>query len=225
MELTPHYETTITCIHCKKDFPSAKLRSKFVRIKKHESDFQPIYVNPAINGIYYNVFVCEHCGFSFTEDFSRYFAPGTEAIIQTQIVERFVRRSYNGERTVFQALEAYKLALVCGNLKKEKNVVLAGLAMRIAWLYRSLDNEGQEQRFMNLSRDYYVSSYSTGDYSTTQMSEFRILYMIGELSRRINDLEEATRSFSRILEQQNSCIEPKIIAMTKEQWLITREAK
>lgn len=223
MELTPHYETTITCIHCKKQFPTAKLRSKFVRVKKHESDFQPIYANPTINGIYYNVFVCEHCGFSFTEDFSPYFAPGTEAAIDEQIVKRFVHRSYNGERTVFQALEAYKLALVCGTLKKEKNVVLAGLAMRIAWLYRSLDNSGQEQRFMNLSRDYYLASYSTGDYSNTQMSEFRILYMIGELSRRTGDIEEATRSFSRILENQSSCLEPKLIDMTKEQWLIIRE--
>lgn len=223
MELTPHYETTITCIHCKEDFPTAKLRSKFVRVKEHRSDFQPVYVNPNINGIYYNVFVCQHCGFSFTEDFSRYFAPGTEQLIETQIVERFVRRSYNGERTVFQALEAYKLALVCGNLKKEKNVVLAGLAMRIAWLYRSLSNEGQEQRFMKMARDYYIASYTTGDYSSTQMSEFRVSYMIGELSRRIGDIEEATRSFSHILEQQSTCLEPQIIAKTKEQWLIMRE--
>lgn len=223
MELTPHYEKTITCIYCKEDFPTAKLRSKFVRVKKHESDFQPVYVNPDVNGIYYNVFVCEHCGFSFTEDFSRYFVPGTKQVIQSQIVERFVRRSYNGERTVFQALEAYKLALVCGNLKKEKNVVLAGLAMRIAWLYRSLSNEGQEQRFMKMARDYYIASYTTGDYSSTQMSEFRVSYMIGELSRRIGDIEEATRSFSHILEQQSTCLEPQIIAMTKEQWLIMRE--
>ena len=33
------------------------------------------------------------------------------------------------------------------------------------------------------------TSYSNGDYSGTQMSETKILYLIGELSRRIGDVE------------------------------------
>lgn len=225
MTLTPYYDKQITCIHCKKEFPSAKVRSKFVRVKDTASDFQPIYVNSEVNPIYYNVFVCEHCGFSFTEDFTKYFAPGVQDTITATITKNWVHRSFAGERTVFQAMEAYKLALVCGTIKKEKNVALAGLTLRLAWLYRSLKNNGQEQRFMTLSRDYYMASYSTGDYSGTQMSEIRILYMIGELSRRIGDLEEATRSFSRVIEKQSSSIEPKLIDMAKEQWQLVREEK
>ncbi|WP_336864059.1 DUF2225 domain-containing protein [Peribacillus frigoritolerans] len=29
----------------------------------------------AVNPLYYNIFVCPHCGFSYSEDFSRYFPP------------------------------------------------------------------------------------------------------------------------------------------------------
>ncbi|WP_249662544.1 DUF2225 domain-containing protein, partial [Lysinibacillus fusiformis] len=73
----------------------------------------------------------------------------------------------------FQAIQAYKLAFLCGTIKKEKNVAIAGLTLRLAWLYRSLNNSGQEERFMKLARDYYMESYSTEDYSSTQMSAVR----------------------------------------------------
>ncbi|MCT4479381.1 DUF2225 domain-containing protein [Peribacillus frigoritolerans] len=33
----------------------------------------PRYVDSAVNALYYNIFVCPHCGFSYSEDFSRYF--------------------------------------------------------------------------------------------------------------------------------------------------------
>ena len=36
--------------------------------------------------------------------------------------------------------------------------------MRIAWLYRSKQDNEQEIRFMKLARHEYEDSYSTGDY-------------------------------------------------------------
>jgi len=136
-----------------------------------------------------------------------------------------VHHDFKGERTVFQAIQAYKLAFLCGTIKKEKHVAIAGLALRLAWLYRSLKNSGQEERFMKLARDHYMESYSTEDYSSTQMSAVRIMYMIAELSRRIGDIENATRFFSRVIEKQSSGGEAKIVDMAKEQWAIIREEK
>lgn len=109
--------------------------------------------------------------------------------------------------------------------KKEKNVAIAGLLLRLAWLYRSLNNKGQEERFLKLARDKYMDSYSTEDYSSTQMSTVRIIYMIAELSRRIGDIENATRFFSRVIEKQNVSGEAKIMDMVKEQWALIREEK
>lgn len=78
---------------------------------------------------------------------------------------------------------------------------------------------------MKLARDYYMESYSTEDYSSTQMSAVRIMYMIAELSRRIGDIENATRFFSRVIEKQSAGGEAKIVDMAKEQWAIIREEK
>lgn len=223
MEVTPYYQKSIDCLHCKKKFNTTKIRSKFVKVDKQESDFQPIYSNPEVNPVLYNVFVCEHCGFSFTEDFTKYFSPGVKEDIQAKISTKWQQRSLGGERTIEEAISAYKLALLSGTLKKEKFVATAGLALRTAWLYRLLKNEEQEKRFLLIARDHYSDSYSNEDYSGTQMSEVRINYMIAELSRRIGDREQATRFFSRVIEKQSTSVEPKLIELAKEQWQLMRE--
>ena len=61
--------------------------------------------------------------------------------------------------------------------------------------------------------------------SGTQMSETRVLYLIAELSRRIGDVEYATRYFSKVIEKQSTSLEPKIVEMAKERWQEIRENK
>ena len=97
--------------------------------------------------------------------------------------------------------------------------------MRLAWLYRSIKNDIQEQRFLKLARDHYMESYSTEDYAGTSMSDVRIVYMVAELSRRIGDYENATRFFSRVIESQRVGGEAKLVSMAKEQWELVREAR
>lgn len=225
MELSPFYEKKVECICCKKTFPTTKVRTKLVKIESTDTDFCPTYTNSSVPAFFYNVFVCEHCGFSFTEGFTNYFAPGIKEQISNQISTKWVHRSYHQERSLSQALETYKLAFVCGTIKKEKFVTLAGLALRIAWIYRYLQNTDQEQRFLKIARDEYIESYSTEDYVSTQMSNTRVIYMIAELSRRLGDLEMATRYYSKIIENQRVGGEAKLIAMAKDQWQLVREER
>ena len=225
MELSPFYDKKVECLCCNKAFPTTKIRSKLVKVESTDTDFCPTYSESSVPALYYNVFVCEHCGFSFTEDFSRYFAPGTKEQILEQISAKWVKRSYHHERSLSQALETYKLALVCGTIKKEKFVTLAGIALRIAWIYRKLQNESQEQRFLKMACDQYIESYSTEDYASTQMSDTRVIYMIAELSRRIGDLDMATRYYSKIIESQRIGGEAKLVEMAKEQWQLVREER
>ena len=95
--------------------------------------------------------------------------------------------------------------------------------MRIAWLYRYKQNEEQEIRFMKLARYEYEESYSTGDYSGTQISEIRILYLVGELSRRIGDNQQAMKYFSSVLEKQKFSVETSIIQMARDRWSDIKE--
>lgn len=225
MELTPYYQKDIECLYCKQKFKTTKVRSKFIKVDSHQSDFQPIYENKEVNPLLYNIFVCEHCGFSFTDEFTKYFAPGVKEIIQEQIGSKWAPRSFGHERTIEEGIMAYKLGILSGTLKKEKFVNLAGLALRTAWLYRVLDKQDEENRFMEIARDRYADSYSNDDYNGTQMSESRMLYLIAELSRKIGDTDCATRYFSKVIEKQNTSLEPNITEMAKDRWHEMRTQK
>lgn len=218
MEISPFYTKQVTCLNCQDDFASTRVRSRFVRVTSHESDFKPIYSNHDINPLYYNISVCPHCGFSFTDEFSPYFAPKTKDEIAMKITAQWTNRSYSSIRTIDEAIETYKLAYLSALYKKEKSLTIAGLTLRIAWLYRDQNLKSEEKRFLAIARNLYTDSYLAGDYSGTQMSETRVLYLIGELSWRIGDREEAVRNFSRVIEHQRTSTEPKIIQMAKERW-------
>lgn len=104
-------------------------------------------------------------------------------------------------------------------------MITSGLALRLAWLYRSLKNTGQEKRFLKLARDHYMESFSTEDYASTQMSGTRVMYLIAELSRRLEDYENATRFFSRVIESQRTGGEGQLVEMAKQQWQLLRETR
>ena len=225
MDISPFYEKKIECLHCKLKFNTLKVRSKSVKVSGSDTDFMPIYGENDINALYYNVFVCEHCGFSFTDDFSSYLAPHTKEAIYNKLSSKWVPHKFDGERDVYSALQTYKLALYCAEIKDEKTIIIAGLLLRITWLYRSLGNTSQEMRFMKLALARYQESYSKEDYVDTQMSDMRVLYMIGELARRLEDYQTATRFFSKIFEYKADQSEAKLLEMAKDQWELVREAR
>jgi uncharacterized protein (DUF2225 family) len=214
----PLYDKNYECLFCKKSFTSKKLRSRFVKLSHTDTDFFPVYESEESNPLYYHILVCPFCGFSFSEDFSRAFPPGAKEVINHEVQSRWVRRDFSGERNIQQAIQTYMLAIYCGSLKKEKHIVLAGMYMRIGWLYRVLKNPDQEQRFMRLAIKEYEDSLYHGDYTRTQVSEIKILYLIGELSQRLNDRQKAVQYFSKVIEKQKQTVEPQIIKMARERW-------
>lgn len=213
------YDKEIKCEVCEYTYKTKKLRSRYIRTVKVHSDFYTEYKNPEHNPYLYEIYVCPVCGYAASEHFSHYFPPGAKEEIYTKITSRWKTRDYGGKRTVEEAIQTYKLAIFAGTIKKEKNVVLAGLALRLAWLYRMLGNkEQQEKRFLRLSLDYYEKAYEASDHIGTQMSDIQILYLIGELHRRVGNEEKAVQYFSRVIGHKNKAYEPKIVEMARERW-------
>ena len=223
--LEPFYEKKLTCVFCGKLFTSLRVRSRFAIPYKTDSDFCPHYRAGNYNPHFYFVNVCPECGFAFSEDFSDQFPNGTKEIIRVQITGNWTKRNFGQVRDIQQALESYKLAILAGSLKKEKNVVLAGLCLRLAWLYRSENNAEQEKRFMGIALKAYEESFVLSDFGGTPMSEIRVLFMIGELSRRLGQYQKAVAYFSKVIQHKNAKDEQKIVNMVREQWRLTMEEK
>ncbi|MFS0688905.1 DUF2225 domain-containing protein [Sporosarcina sp. 179-K 8C2 HS] len=225
MEVSPTYVKKMECLNCIEKFTTTKIRSRFVRVTKHESDFKPIYADASVNPILYNVAVCPNCGFAFTDEFSSYFAPSVKEEIAQKITSLWSGRSFGDERTIDEAIEAYKLAYVSASVKKEKSLTMAGIMLRIAWLYDDKEDIESSKRFRTVSRNLYTEAYTSGYHAGTQMSETRVLYLMAELSFQIGDMDEAIRNFSRVIESQRTATDPHIIEMAKERWQEIREKR
>lgn len=222
-KMEPFYEKKLTCLFCNKPFSTLKVRSRFAIPYQIDSDFCPHYREGNVNPHFYYVNVCPDCGFASSEEFSDAFPVGSREVIKVQITGHWIKRNFGQERDVHHAIESYKLAILAGSLKKEKNAVLAGLCLRLAWLYRSEGQEEQEKRFLGLALNAYEQSFVHSDYTGTSMTELKVLFMIGELSRRLGQYEKAVSYFSKIIQHKNAKDEQKMVNMAREQWRVTVE--
>ncbi|WP_100333301.1 DUF2225 domain-containing protein [Bacillus alkalisoli] len=218
------YDKNFTCPICDKKHISKKVRSKFIKSISHDSDFCTHYESVDTNPLLYYVNVCPTCGYASSEEFSNYFKPGTKDQIETKIWKHWHGKSYGEKRTVDLAINTYKLAIYTGLLKKETPIVIAGLYLRLAWIYRTLlVDELQEKRFMKLALEQYKDSYSVGDYIGKDLSELRLLYIIGELYSRIGYFEQAIKYFSLVVQHKNRTFETRMVENASNRWFEIRE--
>ncbi|MFC0270931.1 DUF2225 domain-containing protein [Metabacillus herbersteinensis] len=169
--------------------------------------------------------MCPSCGYSSSDEFSREFAPRTLNSIKEKICNNWGDLNYCEERSVDQAINTYKLGIYSALLKKEKHIAIAGLYLRLAWIYRTHSKEKEEHRFLNLALEEYLSSYMEDDFSSTHLSEIKLFYLIGELSRRTENDAQAIRYFSMVIEKQKDTTEKGIVEMAKEQWAEMRKQR
>ncbi|MCM3161171.1 DUF2225 domain-containing protein [Metabacillus litoralis] len=225
-ELHHLYDRKVSCLMCNTNYNTKKVLSRFIRAHRHDTDFCSYYTSTEINPLLYYVSVCPNCGFSSSEECSTYFPPKAKETIQQKVCDNWNGRNYCFERTVDTAIESYKLAIYCASIKKENHVALAGLYLRLSWLFRTEKiNHEEEQRFLRLALEEYVHSYMVDDYSGTQLSEIKLLYLIGDLSRRLDLVSQATQYFSKVIEKQKDTLEKGIVQMAKDRWAEMREVK
>lgn len=223
--LTPFYDKKETCLLCSKEFTTKKIRSKFVKVEETDSDFFVETVSQKLNPVLYYIAVCPNCGYSFNEHSSNFFPPLVKEQIKKEIGSRWKFKKLSEERTITHSIISYKIAIYIGHLKKERAIVMAGMCIRLAWLYRMLQNIENEVRFLRLSLEFYQESFAIGDYQRMNFSEMKLLYIIGELYRRIGDNSQAIKFFSKVTTHPNGKYETVIKEKAREQWYLIREKR
>lgn len=224
-DLNPLFDRKYECKVCKQPFTTKKIRSKFIKVESYDTDFMPKYTSEEVNPLLYYVNVCPYCGYSSTDDFSPYFAPGTLEDIYAKVCDHWKPHDFSDQRTIQEAIQTYKLAIYCAQLKKEKHILLAGLCIRTAWLYRLLHMEKEELRFLNLASKEYLASYEADDYRGTQVTDVKILFLIAECSYRIGEIEQSIRFLSKIMEQRRTSTETGLIDKAKDRWQQIRDER
>ncbi|MDR6881629.1 DUF2225 domain-containing protein [Bacillus sp. 3255] len=213
----PLYEISVKCTYCDNSFKSMKVRPSFKKASKTDTDFCVHY--KTINPDYYVVRICPYCGYAHTENFSDKWKPEQREAFYEKVAKFWSMRSYSGERTFEDTMQTYKLALISAQIKEEKSRVIAGLLHHLAWLYRSVGDWEQEKRFLTFALDAYVSVYET---EGMDLNNARLMYLMGELNRRLGRFNEAVKWFSRIINDRK-IMDAGMIRASREQWVATRE--
>lgn len=215
------FDKTMECPCCLQKFNTKKVRTSRLRVARRDEDFLNHY--NVENPIKYNIFVCPNCGYSAYENKYAEITRPQIRIIKDEISLKWVRRDFGDTRDEDMAIESYKLALFQGSLLGYKKLELANLCLNIGWLYRIKEKDGEEMRFLRLARDQFIEAYNGESLSGTNMDDGKLSYLIGELSRRLDEKEEAVSWLGVCLGLPSTKMNPGLEEMAREQWRVVRE--
>ena len=183
---------------------------------KRDSDFCIHYrgENPA----FYNVYVCPQCGYGFTDNFKSPLSKEKE-IIKTEINP--AEDDLCGSRSVEKAIIAYQTALRCALLGGERETIIAGLYLHLAWFNRFRKNKDEEVKNLKKAIKYYEKAIESDRELENPATVF---YLIGEISSRIGDDKKAVKFFAHIINNKE-INNPNVIRMARERWQEIRAAR
>lgn len=216
------YSKELVCPVCKNKIEVTKVKSKACVVSSKDTDFCLYY--EGINPILYEAWVCEYCGYAALGERFEELTDKQAQKIKTGISPYWKSRSFNGERNIDLALEAYKLALY--NLQKieAKSSELAKVCIRIAWLYRMKKDE-REYDFLKHALRFYLDTYENEKFPVNKLDEYTCIYMIAELYRRTGNVDEAVLWFSRLITSPGAKENKVLVEYAREQYYLAKEQK
>lgn len=208
------YDRSFTCPVCDSTFTSRVMKTGKAKLVSMDLDLRPRYVG--IDATKYDVELCPQCKFAAL---TRYFvAMSTNQIhlIKEQITPKVKLQPHPEDYYTYEeALERYKIALVCAMVKKAKNSEKAYICLKSAWLLRGyreeLENKRQllpqqredltqqEMEYLQNAFKGFVEAQKTERYPMCGMDEYTMDYLTAALAYEVGELDTASRYVSRIL--------------------------
>lgn len=190
------YDKKLKCPVCSKEFTTKKPKSKAVKVLKRDTEFRADY--ESVNPTFYGVDVCPHCGHArFESDFNDV-TEAAKKMIEDQISSKWQFKDFGVERSINDAAEAHKLALLNYNITHYKISAIAKVCLRLSWFYKGLEG-GLDDRFAEHALQSYEKAYSTENLDDNPKEELTILYLLGELNRRFKKYKNAMDWFGLAL--------------------------
>lgn len=191
------YDKNVTCPVCRSEFFARAVRTNGYKLKARESDFYIKY--DLINPYFYDILLCDTCGYAaMKSDFDKLRKNQIE-LIQKNISPKWNSRKYPEVYNVDIAIERYKLSLLNYTIMGSKASKKAMNCLKIAWMYRITGDVSNERLFMEQALIGFKDTYFNEDLPVYGMNRYTIMYLIGELNRRLGNHEEALRYFGEVI--------------------------
>lgn len=215
-----YYKKSLQCPVCLFEFSTTKIKVSAVKMEHKEEDFCVHYEGH--NPIFYEIFICPNCGYGASENSFKDMSDIEKNILMEAFADREVGRDFCGIRTHKDALDSFKIALYTANIKKARKSILAGLALKTAWMYRYIKDDN-ELVFLKMALEYYKEAFDTESFSDNGIDELTVIYLIGEISRRVGMHEESLEWFNRLVNHPRRDTNRRIEKLARQQWRNVRE--
>ena len=209
------------CPVCGMNFESWFIRSAKVRLIGSDSDLRPHY--EPFDPLYYDVTFCPECGYAAMSSTFNTLTDNQVGLIRDAISEKYIKKIYPQMYTLADAIERYKMALFCSIVKKSRSSERAMLCLKLSWLERENHNSDAEREFAENALTGFLMAYQNESPPIAGLDEPTLIYLLGELSRRIGKLTDAMNFISKVL--LNRGISPRLRERAEDVKELIREAK
>lgn len=214
------YNKTVICPICNNEFKALAVKSTSYRAIKKDSDFFIRY--SLINPYFYDVWICNKCGYSSMKSDFEKIGSRQMNLIQEKITPKWHGRMYPSTYDINIAIERYKLALLNYIVMDSKASSRAIICLKIAWMYRLSEKENSEElehSFLSEALKGLESAYYNERFPLYGMDKFTSMYLIGELYRRLGNYENSLVWLSNVLTIPGAKPKLKDLALDQKDWI------
>jgi hypothetical protein len=218
----------IKCPFCGTQFETTRMRQSAIRVKEQESDFGNVYEGEC--PYLYSVTVCPSCTFAAKNTDFEKIRFQSEAKIMA--ASKQLRASTKPKPDIFAlgpstpevAVKRYELCIAFYKMRYVVELgILANLYLQLVWLYRLMKNQEKEQLALAQAITAYETYLGKAYTLPESLGEPGVIYLIGDMYRRMGKFKEARRMFESGLASKELRDYPKIADMIRDMIQLMKE--
>ena len=217
----------IGCKVCGIPFESKMCRTEYLLKKETQTDFHIVYNEE--NPLLYQIMVCPGCLTAFRRDEwdnLRPFLVEKLVGIQSELKEIGGKFDFSKPRDFSLGVKSYELASLCYQTIGKKSDIVGGMYLRAAWIARDNKKIPLETHFLTLALKNYRQAYEKENVlSFGKFGECGLIYIIADLSLRLNIFEQALRFYSRVIEHPEIKRFRELERMVRDGWTRAKELR
>ena len=181
--MTTLCSVTVRCPVCDEEFEAAEITS--CSHATADTDLRPHYMG--FDPLPHFVWTCPTCGVS---------AYSSEFTSLATAVRGWIRKGHLGRPQSKAASRRYTLAARCYERAVAPALKLANLYLQASWCARQEEAEAAERLSQRRALEYFQQALEAEE--STPAERPKIVYLLGELCRRLGDFEAARAYFDRV---------------------------
>lgn len=211
--ITNHlFDKQVICPVCDSHFKTKTVKSKSPRVVSKDSDFFMRY--SVANPYFYDVWICNSCGYAAMKSDFEKLKLHKKDLVLSNVTPKWKPREYPDILDEKLAIERYKLALLNAVLINLPDSTKAMISLKIAWMNRLLENSDQEKLFLKQALEGFNDAYMKEIFPIYGLQRDSLMYLLGELNRRLGNNQDALLWYSKTIVSTNSSHRVKEMART-----------